>query len=156
MHGKLQRQQSIWHKNKLSLLRGKLQRQKWIWQRKRQSNCLQTSSCPKLARQQSIWHKNKLSLLERNLERQQSIWQRKRQSNCLQTSSCPKLSISCRAKIPMSYLAEKIVHNYAYNLPPMFSTFTFLLLVVLLYSVLLAKPSFISSSLPCVASAREK
>lgn len=80
---KLERQQSIWHKNELSLLHRKLQRQ------------------------QSILHKNKLSLLERKLERQQSIWQRKRQSNCLQTSSCPKLSISCRAKIPMSYFQPK-------------------------------------------------
>ena len=78
LHGQLQRQKSIWHKNELSLLKRKLERQQSIWQRKRQSNCLQTSSCPKLERQQSIWHKNKLSLLERKLERQQSIWQRKR------------------------------------------------------------------------------
>jgi len=47
------------NKNIQSLLHGKLQRQQSIWQRKRQSNCLQTSSCRKLERQQSIWQRKR-------------------------------------------------------------------------------------------------
>lgn len=127
LHGKLQQQQSILYKNKLSLLERRLQRQK------------------------SIWHKNKLSLLKRKLERQHSIWHKNKSFAWKATVQLPTNEFLSKAKSQLpsenSYVllsAKKIVYNYAYNLPPMFTTFTFLLVVVVLYSVLLANPSFIS------------